>query len=303
MTASEFYTLNKINGNYNLKAGETLKVYDKKSTQTSSNNANASPKNTTTSSPSNNTINYKVKAGDTLSAIALKYEMELIDLYSLNNINNKYILKAGDTIKVEKVDKTRKKITVSYTVVSGDNLYVVAKKHEMTFNELINLNKIKSPNSYTLKIGQKLNVHKTIIVVNNSSNEKQEDTLPKASFIWPYRGSISSHYGVKNDKTANRGISMTAKKGDKIVASDDGIIEYASNIRGFGTVVIIKHENDYTSSYAHLEKSEVKVGDVIKKGDKVGYVGDTGFIDEYELYFRISYKGKPINPMLVLPKG
>ena len=299
MNANEFYKLNKINSKYMLKFGDNLKVYKKNNSITKTKEV----KKVVNKTDTEGTINYKVKNGDTLSEIALAHNMDLIDIYSINNLNNKYVLKFGDNLKVYKKSNNSKKVVAIYIAKNGDNLYSIAKKNNMTFNQLAQLNSMKNPNAYKLKIGEKLKVNKTVIIAKSPPKKEVNTSLPKSSFMWPYRGSVIVGYGVKNDKTASRGISISAKIGSKVLASDDGVIEYASNIRGFGNVVIIKHKNNYTTSYAHLSNINVKLGETIKKGEAIGVIGDTGLIDDYRLYFRISYKGKPINPMRLLPKG
>ena len=290
MSLKDLLALNGLKSNYVLKVGDTLKLYD---------NVNIN----TSSKPSQyRTLeNYKVKSGDTLSEIALARGMDLVELYSLNNLNDKYILKIGDTLKVyANSPKTSTLVTSIYKVKSGDTLYSIAKSHKMDLRSLMQLNNIKNANEYKLYIGASIKVQ-TVKMISYSFND--ESILPESSFIWPYRGIIVSGYGVTSDKLANRGINILGDVGDKVVASDDGIVEYVDNVRGFGTVIILKHKNGYNTSYAHLSKANVKLGDIVSKGEYIGDIGDTGMIDRSELYFKISYQGRAIDPTKLLPGG
>ncbi len=290
MSLKDLLQLNNLKNNYVLKVGDTLKIYD---------NVNIGSSSQATAYRT--LENYKVKSGDTLSEIALARGMDLVELYSINNINDKYILKVGDTLKVYSNPKKTTTLVVSnYKVQSGDNLYSIAKKHKMDLRDLMQLNNIKNANEYKLYVGANIKV-KTAKMIPYSFND--DSILPDSSFIWPYKGIIISGYGVTSDKLANRGVNILGDVGDKVVASDDGIVEYADNIRGFGTVIILKHKNGYNTSYAHLSKINVKLGDIVKKGDYIGNIGDTGMIDRSELYFKISYQGRSVDPVKLLPKS
>ncbi|WP_157153641.1 LysM peptidoglycan-binding domain-containing protein [Brachyspira murdochii] len=290
MSLNDLLALNGLKNNYVLKVGDTLKLYD---------NVNIN----TSSKPSQyRTLeNYKVKSGDTLSEIALARGMDLVELYSLNNLNDKYILKIGDTLKVyANSPKTSALVTSIYKVKSGDTLYSIAKSHKMDLRSLMQLNNIKNANEYKLYIGASIKVQTTKMISYSFNDDR---ILPESSFIWPYKGIIVSGYGVTSDKLANRGINILGDVGDKVVASDDGIVEYADNVRGFGTVIILKHKNGYNTSYAHLSKVNVKLGDIVSKGEYIGDIGNTGMIDRSELYFKISYQGVAIDPTKLLPRG
>ncbi|MEI0510391.1 LysM peptidoglycan-binding domain-containing protein [Brachyspira intermedia] len=290
MSLKDLLQLNNLKNNYVLKVGDTLKIYD-----------NISIGSSSQTTAYRTLENYKVKSGDTLSEIALARGMDLVELYSINNINDKYILKVGDTLKVYANPKKTTTLVISnYKVQSGDSLYSIAKKHKMDLRGLMQLNNIKNANEYKLYVGANLKV-KTAKMVPYSFND--DSILPESSFIWPYKGIIISGYGVASDKLANRGVNILGDVGDKVVASDDGIVEYADNIRGFGTVIILKHKNGYNTSYAHLSKINVKLGDIVKKGDYIGDIGDTGMIDRSELYFKISYQGRAVDPVKLLPKS
>ena len=288
MSLKELLELNNLNNNYVLKVGDTLKLYD---------NVNIS-----SSKPAYRTIeNYKVKNGDTLSEIAVARGMDLVELYSLNNLNNNYVLKIGDTLKVyANPKKTSTLVTSTYKIKSGDTLYSIARNHKMDLRDLMRLNNIKNANEYKLYIGASLKVQ-VLKMIPYSFNDNA--ILPESSFIWPYKGIIISGYGVTSDKLANRGVNILGDVGDKVVAADDGIVEYVDDIRGFGTVIILKHKNGYNTSYAHLSKANVKLGDIVTKGEYIGNIGDTGMINKSELYFKISYQGRAIDPAKLLPKG
>ena len=292
MSLKDLLELNELSDKYVLKVGDTIKIYDNVNINTSENN--------TLKTQYKTLEDYKVKSGDTLSEIAAYRSMDLVELYYINNLNDKYILKAGDILKVYSLPKKTKTWVVSnYKIKSGDTLYKIAKNNQMELRDLIKLNNIKNVNEYKLYVGKNLKI-KTLKMVAYSFTD--DSILPESSFIWPYRGIIVSGYGVSSDNLANRGINILGDVGDNVIASDDGIVEYVDSIRGFGTVIIIKHKNGYNTSYAHLSKVNVKLGDFVSKGSYIGDIGDTGMIDRSELYFKISYQGRAVDPIKLLPK-
>ena len=288
MSLDDLLKLNSLKRDYVLKIGDNIKVYDKISVKLDSNSIAKSDYIKIES--------YKVKSGDTLSEIAVAKKMDLVELYSLNGLSDNYVLKAGDVLKVYgEREKVNKVVVSNYKVQKGDTLYSIARNNKMELKKLLEINNIKDASKYTLQIGANLKIE-------SIKSEYADETIPDSSFQWPYRGIIVARYGVDTYKLANRGINILGNIGDKVSASDYGIIEYANDIRGFGKVVIIKHKNGFTTSYAHLSKISVKLGDIVNKGDYIGDIGDTGLVDKSELYFKISYRGRALDPIKLLPK-
>ena len=288
MSLDDLLKLNSLKIDYVLKIGDNIKVYDKISVKLDSNSIEKSDYIKIES--------YKVKSGDTLSEIAVAKKMDLVELYSLNGLSDNYVLKAGDVLKVYgEREKVNKVVVSNYKVQKGDTLYSIARNNKMELKKLLEINNIKDASKYTLQIGANLKIE-------SIKSEYADETIPDSSFQWPYRGIIVARYGVDTYKLANRGINILGNIGDKVSVSDYGIVEYANDIRGFGKVVIIKHKNGFTTSYAHLSKISVKLGDIVNKGDYIGDIGDTGLVDKSELYFKISYRGRALDPIKLLPK-
>ena len=288
MSLDELLKLNSLKKDYVLKIGDNIKVYDKISVKLDSNSIEKADYIKIES--------YKVKSGDTLSEIAVSKKMDLVELYSLNGLSDNYVLKAGDVLKVYgEREKINKVVVSNYKVQKGDTLYSIARNNKMELKKLLEINNIKDASTYTLQIGANLKIE-TI------RSEYADETIPDSSFQWPYRGIIVARYGVDTYKLANRGINILGNIGDKVLAADYGIVEYANDIRGFGKVIIIKHKNGFTTAYAHLSKIDVELGDIVNKGDYIGNIGDTGLVDKSELYFKISYRGRALDPIKLLPK-
>ena len=128
--------------------------------------------------------------------------------------------------------------------------------------------------------------------------------LDKAFFTKPIPGArVSSGYGyrihpITGRKKFHRGIDFSAKRGTPIKASASGRIEKKAVGRGYGRYIIIKHSSKFSTLYAHMHKfdSNIRTGSYVKKGDIIGYVGNTGLSTAPHLHYEVRQYNMPINP-------
>ncbi len=126
---------------------------------------------------------------------------------------------------------------------------------------------------------------------------------PKVSFVWPVQGPVVSPFGSKGQGLSNDGINITAPKGAPVVAAAGGIVVYAGNeMKGFGNLVLIRHEGGWVTAYAHLGRMMVAKDSVVAEGDMIGTVGTTGGVASPQLHFETRLDGKPIDPQAVIKK-
>lgn len=119
----------------------------------------------------------------------------------------------------------------------------------------------------------------------------------KVNFAWPLKGKIISNYGGKGHGVKNDGINISAKKGTTVKAAESGIVVYAGNeLKGYGNLILLKHEKNFMTAYAHADTLCVDVGDVVDKGDKIATVGQTGNVKSPQLHFEVRYKTKAVDP-------
>ncbi len=118
------------------------------------------------------------------------------------------------------------------------------------------------------------------------------------AYTWPTQGTVTRNFNPSGKgKAQNDGINIAAAKGSSVVAANNGVVAHAGNqLRGFGNVVLVKHDNGTMTVYAHLDKVSVKKGDLVNGGQKLGTVGDTGTVKEPQLHFEIRKGRKPIDP-------
>ncbi len=134
-------------------------------------------------------------------------------------------------------------------------------------------------------------------------NTRDLPPLSSVNFGWPVEGgSVISRFGSKGGGKYNDGINIAAPKGEPIWASADGVVVYSGNeLKGYGNMVIIRHNDDWMTAYAHAEDITVRKNDVVKQGDIIGYVGKSGSVNEAQLHFGIRRGKEPVNPLDYLP--
>jgi lipoprotein NlpD len=117
------------------------------------------------------------------------------------------------------------------------------------------------------------------------------------AFGWPAAGSVQSTF----DEAKNKGIDIAGKLGDSVMAAADGRVVYAgAGLRGYGNLIILKHNNNYLTAYAHNQTLLVREEQSVKKGQKIAEMGNSES-EQIKLHFEIRKQGKPIDPIKLLP--
>jgi murein DD-endopeptidase MepM/ murein hydrolase activator NlpD len=125
--------------------------------------------------------------------------------------------------------------------------------------------------------------------------------LGTPTFVWPVIGPVISDFGTSAGGQRNDGINIATPYGTPIRASAAGTISYAGNeLRGYGNLILIKHDDGYVTAYAHAERILVARGDTVAKGQVIAYAGDTGDVTSPQLHFEIRRGVQPVNPRTLL---
>ena len=184
----------------------------------------------------------------------------------------------------------------SYHIVEkGDTLHSISWRYGVDANSLAHWNNISRP--YTIYPGQKLRVNSTAPIRGAKSSSKSSQskstakaskptkpvkTVPVGDWRWPVKGKLLSKFSGSNN-----GIDIVAKEGTVVSAASAGKVVYAgSGLRGYGNLLIIKHNASFFSAYAHSRKLFVAEGATVKTGQKIAEVGSTG-TDRAKLHFEI----------------
>jgi len=138
--------------------------------------------------------------------------------------------------------------------------------------------------------------------------ERQEALAAATPSIWPAKGWLTGSYGGRPDPFTgepafHQGLDISTEKGQPVYATADGRVETASYTGDYGNLITLRHDFGLTTRYGHLSKFNVKVGDNVRRGDIIAYVGSTGRSTGAHLHYEILANGKLINPLQLLTQS
>ena len=276
---------------------------------------------------------YMVKKGDTLFSIAFANGLDYRTLALINKLDPvNAVIYPGDVLLVRIKNLNVKNV---YRVKTGDTLFGIARKYKKPVEYMAKINHIQPP--YAINAGQLLIIDdkkptfspaagsssrpagsSSSYQASSSGTSAKISTVPapaqnapqvptqksaynsrsRLTWQWPTYGTIVKKFS----SSSSNGINIAGKKGQNIKAAAEGKVVYAGNaLRGYGNLIIIKHNDDYISAYAHNDRILVKELEQVKSGQIIGRMGDTDS-NMVNLHFEIRYRGQSVNPQNFLPK-
>ncbi len=214
-----------------------------------------------------------------------------------------------------------------YTVQRGDTLVRIALDHGQNWRDLVRWNGLDNPN--LIEVGEVLRVMppsdflpaRPVLAAPAEPPTRppaavaaplvpgaQASSAPppisgpataseELSWIWPAQGQTVALF----DEVKNKGVDIAARSGDPVLAAADGRVVYAgAGLRGYGNLVIVKHNNTYLTAYAHNQTLLVKEDQTVRQGQKIAEMGSSD-ADRVKLHFEIRRQGKPVDPLRYLP--
>ena len=129
------------------------------------------------------------------------------------------------------------------------------------------------------------------------------DVAESVKLRWPASGKVIAGFGGRPDGTHNDGINVSVPLGTEVHAAEDGVVAYAgSELKGYGNLVLLRHDNGWVTAYAHNDELLVKRGDKIKRGQVIAKAGKTGSVDQPQVHFELRQGSKPVDPVPYLEK-
>ena len=222
---------------------------------------------------------YVVTPGDTLFSIAWRYGLKYEDLAKHNKINAPYLIRPSQVINLDL--QSSKQTNAESSRLPSRNISLSSKKE-----------KVLSGTSATLR--KENRTHR--VDLTNKIIAKSD----APQWRWPTQGIILSSF--QGNSGFNKGIDLGGKLGEPVLAAAAGQVVYAgSGLRGYGKLLIIKHNETFLSAYAHNERLRVKEGDLVKVGQVIADMGSSG-TDRVKLHFEIRRDGTPVDPLKYLPR-
>ncbi|EPL9569527.1 murein hydrolase activator NlpD [Providencia rettgeri] len=243
---------------------------------------------------------YTVQRGDTLFYIAYITGNDFRELASKNNIPEPYSLNVGQVINIGNTNVN------SNTQLASNS----SNSHQQPV-DLRTTNEYPA-NSGGQTSGKMLPNNKKPATQVSTTTTANTTTAPTAStaasgtnnssikWRWPAEGKMIE--GFSDAQGGNKGVDIAGSRGQSVLASAPGKVVYAGNaLRGYGNLIIIKHNDDYLSAYAHNDTLLVRDQQDVTEGQKIATMGSTG-TSSVRLHFEIRYKGKSVNPLRYLPQ-
>ena len=276
---------------------------------------------------------YKVEKGDTLYSISRKYQITVAELRAANNLSESDVIKVGQKLKIPSADisnaaalatdnkattsattMSATKATKEYTVVKGDTMYSISKKHGMTLAEFMALNGLD--NSSVIKVGQKLKIYSSTdtnaTVSSTSSNTGKNtgtstgsSTSTTAPDTRTYGTTVTSDkntvWPVKNPTVTQvkgkvGGVQLSAQVNEPVVCIREGTVMYVGVYRGFGQVLFVQSKTGVIYTYTGLGSVSVKKGDYVVYNQQLGTAGIDPISGKPGITFMVFQNGQPIDP-------
>ena len=220
----------------------------------------------------------------------------------------KLVATLGIAILLAACGTTRPVGVGEYRVVKGDTLTKIARQHGQTVSSLKRLNNLSNANQ--IRVGQVLKVQGSASSGSSSGGSSGGAYTPPAQssgpsvaaprsikLIWPAQGKSHRGTGASNSQA----VYISAPEGTPIKAAASGKVVYANNgLRGYGNMLIINHDANFLSVYAHNKTLLVKEGQQVKQGQTIATMGNTES-STVQLYFELRYNGKAVDAMRYLP--
>jgi len=195
-----------------------------------------------------------------------------------------------------------------HRVKSGENLYRIGQAYGVEYRELARMNGIDDP--HRIEVGQRLivpNATRELPVELITPSRARADApapaeLPadRSPFVWPVEGQVMDAFGPRGE-THHDGIDIAAPVGTPIRAARGGRVLYSNSLVRYGNVLIVDHGEGYVTVYAHNRTNGVTTGTVVRQGDAIGEVGESGDASGPSLHFEVRKDNVARNPLYFLP--
>lgn len=220
---------------------------------------------------------YRVKPGDTLYRIALENGQNYRDIAAWNNLANPNQIEVDQLLRVAPPGSSATTAGAATAPVTGAAVATAPLSSGPA-----------TPAGATSS---------TASAPAAASTDTAAAPSGPVTFSWPARGPVLNNF----DDAKNKGVNIGGAAGETVKAAADGRVVYAGNgLRGYGNLIIIKHDATYLTAYAHNRALMVKEGDAVTKGQKIAEMGNSD-ADRVMLHFEVRRQGKPVDPLKYLP--
>jgi murein DD-endopeptidase MepM/ murein hydrolase activator NlpD len=251
-------------------------------------------------------IKYVVQRGDTVGAIAVRFNLETETVMWANGnlAQNPDLLRPGQELTILPIDG------VYHTVLQGETLSKIAAKYKAEVASIVECSyNGLDPEAPVISPGDRLIVPGGIRPYVARTVSAYKGPIPTDAergtgvFSWPASGRLTDRYGFRTlSGRWHNGLDISRSEGSPVYAADSGFVTFAGwTDVGYGNLVVIDHRNGYETRYAHLQSFYVTAGQSVAKGTQIASMGSTGNSTGAHLHFEVRHKGVRKNPELYLP--
>jgi lipoprotein NlpD len=222
---------------------------------------------------------YSVRPGDTLTKIALDHGQAWRDIAKWNGLDNPNVIEVDQVLRVAP--------PLMEAAANRQTKPVMAQNQTLANSSTSNTSNPTASSASTSNTPNAAPSASPPVIVSDDG----------MAFAWPHPGPVLAGF----DEAKNKGLDFAGKAGDPVLAAGDGKVVYAgSGLRGYGNLVILKHNNTYLTAYAHNQTLLVKEDQSVTKGQRIADMGSSDS-DRVKLHFEIRKQGKPVDPAKLLP--
>jgi len=284
VTPAELAAMNNLPPPYALKTGMSLRVPNANATaQTAAHQPQGMQ---ATNAPAQNVAQagaHTVKPGETLFSIGRAYNQNPYAIAEYNRLPQPYTLSAGQQLRIPGQSATQTAL-VPPAASQQQNAAQLPAQQQAKVEPIPQV--AQAPAQQQAPAPQQ-----------QAAAEEQVAT----TFRWPVKGRVISTYGQKPNGMRNEGINISVPEGTSIRAAESGVVAYAGNeLKGYGNLVLIRHDNGWVTAYAHGKELLVKRGDTVRRGDVIAKAGQTGSVTSPQLHFELRKGASAVDPMKYL---
>ncbi len=234
---------------------------------------------------------HTVRGGETLFSLGRKYGVSPYAIADLNGLSHDEALNVGQSLRMP---GGKGKSIVSKVPAIDESEQITSNDDPVETDDTEQTLTLKKP---ALDLDEEVPVIKPV----PQQTAEVEAAPTMGSMRWPVKGKIISEYGAKPNGLKNEGINIAVPEGTGVRAAESGVVAYAGNeLKGYGNLVLIRHEGGWVTAYAHAKELFVKRGDIVKRGDVIAKAGQTGSVSSPQLHFEVRKGATAMDPLKFL---
>ncbi|MGE3829810.1 MAG: peptidoglycan DD-metalloendopeptidase family protein [Parvibaculaceae bacterium] len=240
---------------------------------------------------------HTVAAGETLFSLGRTYGMSPYKIADYNGLSHSTALRLGQRVRIPG-GAGEMPVVAKAKIKSEDRVseQQTAETNEVTSGQIAQPKEQASLDNDDLAVEKPKPQQSQQLVADQPAQE-----AGGLSFRWPVKGRVISGYGTKPGGLRNEGVNIAVPEGTGVRAAEAGVVAYAGNeLKGYGNLVLIRHEGGWVTAYAHNKELFVKRGDAVKRGDMIAKAGQTGSVSSPQVHFEIRKGATAMDPMRFL---